>query len=50
MDALKGRIACGKNKVFGVTEEGKILVTGVPEGAVTPISHWEDIAAISVGG
>ena len=50
MDILKGRIACGKNKVFGVTEEGKILVTGVPEGTVTPISHWEDIAAISVGG
>jgi hypothetical protein len=40
MDALKGRIACGKNKVFGVTEEGRILVTGVAEGAVTPISHW----------
>ena len=50
MNHLKSRIACGKNKVFGVTEEGKILVTGVAEGAVTPISHWEDIAAISVGG
>ena len=50
MNDLKGRIACGKNKVFGVAEEGKILVTGVPEGTVTPISHWEDIAAISVGG
>ena len=50
MEQLKSRIACGKNKVFGVTEEGKILVTGVAEGAVTPISHWENIAAISVGG
>ena len=50
MNDLKSRIACGKNKVFGVTEEGIILVTGVEEGAVTPISHWTDIAAISVGG
>ena len=31
MENLKTRIACGKNKVFGVTEEGKILVTGVED-------------------